>query len=110
MCLRLCRSPWKRLFEVMLLVLLTAALWFSVAYSSPCKPLPIQVSRMRARHTCRAACLLRHRDVTGCCCSLACHSEAPSAALAYWRPCLKLSCKGSAWAAMLTVCCKHAKP
>ncbi|CAK0770655.1 hypothetical protein CVIRNUC_003789 [Coccomyxa viridis] len=36
------RSPWKRLLEVMLLVLLTAALWFSVAYSSPCKPLPIQ--------------------------------------------------------------------
>ena len=67
MCLRLCRSPWKRLFEVMLLVLLTAALWFSVAYSSPCKPLPIQVSRMRAQHTCRAACLIRDRDVTGCC-------------------------------------------
>ena len=39
-----CRSPWKRLFEVVFLVLITAALWFSVAYSSPCKPLPLQVS------------------------------------------------------------------
>ena len=39
-----CRSPWKRLFEVMFLVLITAALWFSVAYSSPCKALPVQVS------------------------------------------------------------------
>ena len=38
-----CRSPWKRLFEVMFLVLITAALWFSVAYSSPCKALPVQV-------------------------------------------------------------------
>lgn len=28
----------------MFLVLITAALWFSVAYSSPCKALPVQVS------------------------------------------------------------------
>ena len=49
----------------MLLVLLTAALWFSVAYSSPCKPLPIQVICTRAWHTCRAACLIRDRKVTG---------------------------------------------
>ena len=55
----------------MLLVLLTAALWFSVAYSSPCKPLPIQVSGLHAQHTRRAACLIRGRDVMKCCLSIA---------------------------------------
>lgn len=42
------RLPWKRLAEVMLLVLITAALWFTVAYASPCKPLPVQVRRLSA--------------------------------------------------------------
>ena len=65
MYLRMCRSPWKRLFEVMLLVLLTAALWFSVAYSSPCKPLPVQVSRICTQHSCRAVCLIMNRDMRG---------------------------------------------
>ena len=74
----------------MLLVLLTAALWFSVAYSSPCKPLPIQVSHTRARHTCRAACLIRDRDETGCCYPLPCYFEALPADLACRSLCLML--------------------
>ncbi len=37
------RSPWKRLVEVIVLVLITSAIWFTVAYMSPCRPLPQQV-------------------------------------------------------------------
>ena len=38
-----CRSPWKRLVEVVVLVAVTATIWFTVAYCSPCKALPGQV-------------------------------------------------------------------
>lgn len=41
--LQSCRSPWKRLVEVVLLVLVTSSLWFAVAYSSPCRELPGKV-------------------------------------------------------------------
>ena len=37
------RSPWKRLVEVVVLVAVTATIWFTVAYCSPCKALPGQV-------------------------------------------------------------------
>ncbi|KAK9901698.1 hypothetical protein WJX75_008976 [Coccomyxa subellipsoidea] len=34
------RSPWKRLVEVIALVLVTSSIWFTVAYMSPCRQLP----------------------------------------------------------------------
>ena len=39
-----CRSPIRRISEVMLLVFVTSSLWFLVAYASPCKDLPPKVS------------------------------------------------------------------
>ncbi|EFN52659.1 hypothetical protein CHLNCDRAFT_138594 [Chlorella variabilis] len=33
-------SPWKRLAEVMCLSFITASIWFAMAWSSPCRPLP----------------------------------------------------------------------
>jgi len=42
--LRSCRSPIRRISEVMLLVFVTSSLWFLVAYASPCKDLPPKVS------------------------------------------------------------------
>ena len=38
------RSPWKRLAEVVVLSFVTASLWFALAWSSPCSPLPSPVS------------------------------------------------------------------
>ena len=38
------RSPWKRLAEVVALSFVTASLWFVLAWSSPCSPLPSPVS------------------------------------------------------------------
>ena len=42
------RSPWKRLVEVIALVAVTATIWFTVAYCSPCKALPGQVLNLLA--------------------------------------------------------------
>lgn len=39
-----CRSPIRRISEVMLLVFVTSSLWFLIAYASPCKDLPPQVN------------------------------------------------------------------
>ena len=43
MSLASCRSPIRRISEVMLLVFVTSSLWFLVAYASPCKDLPPKV-------------------------------------------------------------------
>jgi chloride channel 7 len=34
------RSPWRRLAEVVCLSFVTASVWFAMAWSSPCRPLP----------------------------------------------------------------------
>ena len=45
-----CRSPIRRISEVMLLVFVTSSLWFLFAYASPCKNLPPKV------HTASSVC------------------------------------------------------
>ena len=40
------RSPWKRLVEVIALVLVTSSIWFTVAYMSPCRQLPGKASTL----------------------------------------------------------------
>jgi hypothetical protein len=43
-----CSSPLKRLAEVVCLSFVTASLWFVMAWSSPCRPLPSPVRRSQA--------------------------------------------------------------
>lgn len=53
MCMRVQfhhRSPWKRLVEVVVLVLVTSSLWFTVAYMSPCRALPGKASTSPPAH------------------------------------------------------------
>ncbi len=51
------RSPWRRLAEVVCLSFVTASIWFLMAWSSPCRPLPSPV-----RTPCGLAVGARPRD------------------------------------------------
>lgn len=51
-----CRSPIRRISEVMLLVIVTSSLWFLIAFASPCKDLPPKV----ALSVCTTCAACRH--------------------------------------------------